>query len=176
MNERWKTKEAMPATSEPIVVNTSPLLALSACRQIELLRALHSRVVVPQAVITELERGQAGVDPLAMNIERPTWLEVVALRHPPSPLLKAYLDEGEAAVIALALEIGITRVVIDERRGRAVARTMGLAVVGSVGVLLRAKREGLVTVVKPSLDEMHAQGIWLSERLRRFALHEAGEA
>jgi predicted nucleic acid-binding protein len=166
----------MPVASEPIVVNTSPLLALRMCGQIELLRTLHSRVVVPQAVITELERGQAGVDALALDAERPSWLEVVALPSPLSPLLRAYLDEGEASVIALALELGITRVVIDEQRGRAVARTMGLEVTGSVGVLLRAKREGLLAAVKPSLDEMHAHGIWLSERLQTFALREAGEA
>ncbi len=166
----------MPVASEPIVVNTSPLLALSACGQIELLRALHSRVVVPEAVIAELERGQAGVDPLALDMERPAWLEVVALRQSPSPLLEAYLDEGEASVITLALELGITRVVIDERRGRAVARTMGLEATGSVGVLLRAKREGLLAAVKPSLEAMQAQGIWLSARLRTFALQEAGEA
>lgn len=162
--------------SEPIVINTSPLLALQVCGQIELLRALHSRVVVPQAVIAELERGQAGVGALALDAERPVWFEVVALPSPPSPLLQAYLDEGEAAVIALALELNITRVVIDERRGRAVARTMGLEVTGSIGVLLRAKQEGLLATVKPSLEAMQGHGIWLSERLRRFALREAGEA
>ena len=164
----------MPAANEPIVVNTSPLLALAACRQLELLRALHSRVVTPEAVITELERGQA--KPLALEAERPAWLEVAALASAPSPLLTAYLDAGEAAVIALAIEQGIRRVVIDERRARMVARTMGLAVVGSVGVLLRAKHEGLITELKPSLEAMQSQGIRLSERLLKFALQEAGEA
>lgn len=120
----------MPAANEPVVINTSPLLALAACRQLELLRALHSRVIAPEAVITELERGQSGMDRLALEAERPAWLEMVKLASPPSPLLEAYLDAGEAAVIALALEQGIRRVVIDERRTRAVAKTMGLAVVG----------------------------------------------
>lgn len=172
----------MSAAREPIVINTSPLLALAACGQMELLRRLHPRVVVPPAVITELERGQAGTDSsagtdsLALEAERPAWLEIVALSSPPSPLLEAYLDRGEAAVIALAVEQGIQRVVIDERRGRAVARTMGLEVVGSIGVLLRAKREGFIAEVKPSIDAMQAQGIWLSERLLEFALREAGEA
>lgn len=165
----------MSAASEPIVINTSPLLALAACGQLELLRMLHSRVIVPQAIMTELERGQAGTDALALEAERPAWLEVVTPQHPPSPLLEAYLNAGEAAVITLALELGVTRVIIDEQRGRKVARTMGLAVTGSIGVLLRAKREGLLATVKPSLEAMHAHGIWLSERLRAFALREAGE-
>ena len=165
----------MPAANEPVVSNTSPLLALAACRQLELLRALHSRVIAPEAVITELERGQAGTDRLALEAERPAWLEVVKLASPPSPLLEAYLDAGEAAVIALALEQGIRRVVIDEQRARAVAKTMGLAVVGSIGVLLRPKREGFIAEVKPSIEAMQAAGIRLSERLLEFALREAGE-
>jgi len=140
----------------------------------ELLRRLHRRVVVPHAVITELERGQA--KPLALEAERPDWLEVAALASAPSPLLTAYLDAGEAAVIALAMEQGIRRVVIDERRARMVARTMGLEVVGSVGVLLRAKREGFIAEIKPSIEAMQAAGIRLSERLLEFALQEAGEA
>lgn len=165
----------MPTASEPIVVNTSPLLALNACGQIELLQKLHTRVVVPRAVIDELGRGRAGIDPLVLDAELPTWLEVVASQHSPTLLLSAYLDEGEAAVVALALELSIPRVVIDERRGRMVARTMGLTVTGSIGVLLRAKSAGLVTAVKPNLEAMHMHGIWLSERLRAFALREAEE-
>ncbi len=161
---------------EPIVINTSPLLALAACNQLELLRGLHRRVVVPEAVITELERGQAEAKPLGLEAERPDWLEVVELASPPSPLLTAYLDAGEAAVIALAIEQGIRRVVIDERRARTVARTMKLEVTGSIGILLRAKREGLITEIKPSVEAMQAQGIRLSERLLEFALQEAGEA
>ena len=162
--------------NESIVINTSPLLALAACGQRELLRMLHARVVVPQAVNTELERGPAPAKPLALEAERPDWLEIAVLASAPSPLLTAYLDAGEAAVIALAVEQGIRRVVIDERRARMVARTMGLEVVGSIGVLLRAKREGFLAEIKPSLEAMQAQGIRLSERLLEFALQEAGEA
>lgn len=166
----------MSMANEPIVVNTSPLLALAACAQLELLRRLHRRVVVPHAVITELERGHAQAKLLALETERPDWLEVAALISPPSPLLTAYLDAGEAAVIALAVKQAIRRVVIDERRARMVARTMGLEVMGSIGILLRAKREGFIAEIKPSIEAMQAQGIRLSERLLEFALHEAGEA
>lgn len=161
---------------EPIVINTSPLLALAACNQLELLHHLHRRVVVPPIVLAELERGQIEAKPLGEASERPAWLETVALVSSPSPLLTAYLDEGEAAVIALAVEQSIRQVVIDERRARMVARTMRLEVVGSVGILLRAKREGLVAEVKPSLEAMQTAGIRLSERLLKFALQEAGEA
>ena len=86
------------------------------------------------------------------------------------------MDEGDASAIALALEEGIRLVAIDERRGRLVARDTGLAVVGSVGLLLRAKRLALIDAVAPRLWAMRAKGIWLGEALVRRVLEEAGEA
>lgn len=92
-----------------------------------------------------------------------------------TPLLLAELDAGEAAVITLALDRGIRRVAIDERRGRAIASVCGLSVVGTVGLLLRAKREGHLLALKPSVQTMRAAGVWLSDRLVAFALREARE-
>lgn len=138
---------------EPVVVNTGPLLALHACNRLELLRSLHSRVVIPSEVILELERGSIGT-PLQSAASRPAWFEEIPLRDPIPPLLTAQLDGGEASVIALALELGIRRVLMDDRRGRLVARVMGLQVTGTIGVLLRAKRAGLIPTIRPCLDSM----------------------
>ena len=166
----------MPGGSSSVVVNTGPLLALGACGQIELLQALHTQVVVPQPVLEELERGQGRQDRMGAALLCPPWMQVLPARQPPSQLLQAHLDEGEASVIALALELGIRLVLMDERRGRVVARTMGLAVTGTVGVLVRAKREGFLPLLKPCLEAMHEKGVWLSARLTAFALNEAGES
>ena len=164
----------MPEATEPIAVNTGPLIALESCGQLALLQKLHSVVVAPEAVLGELRRGRAaGPGPV---LPPPTWLDVRPLRAPPIPLLAEYLDPGEAAVIALAIEEEISLVAIDERRGRMVARTLGLHVTGSVGVLLRAKRRGLVTSIRPCLDAMRQHGIWIGEGLRLQALRDAGEA
>ena len=118
----------MPAGSSPVVVNTDPLLALGACGQIGLLQVLHTQVVAPQPVLEELERGQGRKDLMGAAVLCPPWMQVLPARQPPSQLLQAHLDEGEASVIAVALDQGIRLVLMDERRGRAVARTMGLAV------------------------------------------------
>src|SRR5689334_21439896 len=155
----------MPEASEPIVINTSPLIALAACSQIDLLRALHARVIVPQAVLEEFEQGRPDASPGRIAANLPAWIEVLPLRDSVSRLLLAHLDEGEAAVIALALELGVERVIIDERRGRMVAQTMGLAVTGTVGILLRAKNLGMLQAIRPCFDAMQAYGIWLSDRL-----------
>ena len=165
----------MPRANEPIAVNTGPILALDACGQLDLLKSLHSRVLIPEAVGTELRRGRGPGSRLSVPTQQPAWLEVRALRAPLSPLLIEYLDPGEAAAIALALEQGIPIVAIDERRGRMVARAFGLQVTGSIGVLLRAKREGLLPAVKPCIASMRERGVWLGQRIAREALREAGE-
>jgi predicted nucleic acid-binding protein len=163
----------MPPESSEVVVNTGPLIALAACGQLELLHSLHSRVIVPEPVFAELQRGHLVLD--AVNVSLPEWVEVMPLQAPPSALLQAILDEGEASVISLAAEIGCRLVVIDERRGRKVARLQGLEVTGTVGLLLRAKRKGLITEVKPLIETMRSRGIWFSNRLVEFVLSEANE-
>lgn len=165
----------MPAADEPIVVNTGPVIALEACGQLSLIGALHSRVVMPADVAAELARGAGGSPSGARWASAPEWIEVLPTTGLPPPLLAAHLDPGEAAVVALALDQGISLVLIDERRGRMVARTLGLRVTGSVGVLLRAKKEGRLPSVRRCIDEMRAKGVWLSERLRGSVLREAGE-
>ena len=81
----------------------------------------------------------------------------------------------EASAIALALEHHIGLVAIDERRGRLFARDAGLRVTGSLGVLLRAKRLGLIEEVRPRIDQMRAAGIWTSDSLFNAVLREAKE-
>ena len=161
--------------SEPIVVNTGPLIALQACGQLELLGRLHSTVLIPADVAQELGRGRAAPDGNGPpSIGHPPF-QVRALRTAPSPFLADYLDSGEAAVIALAVEQHVNLVAIDERRGRMVARSCGLRVTGSIGILLRAKRLGHLPEIHPSILRMTAAGVWLSDALVHAALSEAGE-
>jgi len=164
----------MAVVNEPISLNTGPLIALSTCGCCDLLKVLHAPVVVAEAVMAEFLRG--GKEKPAGLPSAPDWLEVHPLRAVPPFLLAEHLDAGEAAAIALAIERSIPLVAIDERRGRMVARALGLRVVGSVGILLRAKREGLIPAVKPRFDAMRAGGVWLSQRLLDQALRQAGEA
>jgi predicted nucleic acid-binding protein len=162
----------MPAASDAITVNTGPLIALVACDSLDLLRQLHRHVLVPIAVVDEFGRGGSGK---AGATGLPNWLDVRALTAPIPPLLVAHLDEGEAAAIALALEARVSLVAIDERRGRLVARDAGLAVTGTLGLLLRAKRLGFIDLVAPRLTAMRQKGIWLGEALVRRVLAEAEE-
>ena len=85
------------------------------------------------------------------------------------------LDVGEASVIQLALDQGVQTVVIDEIAGRRIARLNNLTVTGSIGVLLRARREGHSFSTRRVIGRMQAHGIWLSEPVISFALAHTGE-
>jgi predicted nucleic acid-binding protein len=166
----------MPPPSSPVVADASPLISLDACKQLGLLRKLYARVVVPQAVEQELSFGGRTGLPKGLTRAHRKWISVRKLRTLPPPALVAALHLGEAEVIALALEVGSPLVLLDERAARAVARSRGLQVTGSLGVLLRAKKKGMLLAVKPSIDLMLSRGVLLGSVLIDSVLRVAGEA
>ena len=87
------------------------------------------------------------------------------------------LDEGEIAALALALEQKIFDVLIDERPARQMAAELGLRVSGLLGVLIRAKQNGLIECVKPMLFRLQEQAeFWMEEDLINQVLQEVGES
>jgi predicted nucleic acid-binding protein len=171
-----KTKPAMSTLTDAVIVNASPLLALDACNQIGLLRLLYGRVIVPDVVDRELNSGSGRpLLPSGMTAAHRAWIDLLVNSSPIKPSLLAQLDDGEASVISLAIELGMSTVLIDERAARKVAVVEGLTPIGSIGIILLAKREGLLAEVKPLLHEMHAKGIWLSRRVIDDAILRAGE-
>ena len=153
-----------------IVTNTTPLIALAiATGELDALRAIYQRVVVPLEVEEELRAGSAEAFGIAA-FERADWLERRSAPVTPSTYLRNSLDRGEAAVIQTALNEGIDLVCIDEAVGRRVARLSGLTLTGSIGVLIKAQRQGYLVSLPQALDRMRAHGIWLSDEVVRFAL------
>jgi len=162
-------------TVRAIVVNATPLISLDCCGQLELLQSLYARIIIPEAVYRELKHGGVTGLPHGLTPTHLEWVEILSLRNSPSEALLSQLDEGEASVIALAIEQGISEVLIDENLGRRMARESGLEVRGTVAILLRAKTEGLLPAITPCLDAMLSKRIRLSSALVEFALKEAGE-
>ncbi len=144
--------------SAPVVCNSGPLIALGGIDRLDLLRHLFGRVIAPAEVFGEWQaglRGRVGTEAL----ERANWIEHAELGASPEPLLASLLDAGEAAVIALARQSGAPLVLLDEAKGRRIARDVyGLRVVGTGRVLVEAKRAGLVAEVKPLITAMRANG------------------
>lgn len=160
----------MPDPARVVVINTTPLIALTAATgNLDVLRALYYRVVVPYEVAEEIRAG--GKDAFGLDVfEHASWLEIRPSPVKLPPYLQNSLDRGEASVIHTALQEGVELVCIDEVVGRRIARLSKLSLTGSIGVLLKAKSEGYPLSIPEALKRMHARGIWLSESVVRFAL------
>lgn len=102
-------------------------------------------------------------------------MKIETLKFPLSSLSIASLDAGEAAVIQLALEQNIETVCIDELKGRRAANAVGLNVVGSLGLLGKAKKKNLIADVKPFLEKAIQAGIYYDEKLIENFLQSLGE-
>lgn len=155
-----------------IVSNSTPLIAFGRVGELELLRQIVRRVLIPEAVWQEVT--EAGSRPGAEEIRNASWVEVRAVRVLPPELL-LLLDRGEAEVIALAEEITADELLLDERAARAVAVARGLKIIGTAGLLARAKQQGIVATVRPFLERMQVQGIRYSRRFVEEFLRQLGE-
>lgn len=166
----------MPDMPARVVINTGPIVALVAALEgdLALLGKLYESIVVPREVWEELGSG-GPTSPELQAINSNPVFAVAAQGIALQPLLAAQLDRGEASVVQTALNGDIATVVIDEKAGRRLARLNGLQVTGSLGVLMRAKREGLIPSLTEAIERMRLHGIWLSPKLVELALRDARE-
>ena len=154
-----------------VVADTSPLIYLSRAGVLELLKALFGEVVVPQAVWVEVvdqRPSTPGLDALT----NARWIRVVDSEAPTTDL---GLDPGETAAILLAEGLHAELLLIDERMGRRVAEARGLAVRGTLGVLVQARRTGALPALRPVLEQLVGDGFRISPALLREALAAVGE-
>ena len=85
------------------------------------------------------------------------------------------IDDGEAASIILAVEEDAGLIILDDKDARKIAEKLGLKVMGTAGILLLAKKKGIIEEIKPILEEMRTSGFYLSDSIIRIVLREAGE-
>lgn len=156
-----------------LIADSGPLIALAGVRQLSLLPQLYRRVAAPSAVIDEVV-ASANLRPGYDLLEQAPWLERLEAPSPLDPL-SIVLGRGEAEAIALARQEPNTLLLLDDHQARRAASALNLAVTGSAGVLVRAKREGLITLVQPLLLTMRTNGYYISDRVIQRACQEAGE-
>ncbi|MCG6137548.1 MAG: DUF3368 domain-containing protein [Nostoc sp. LLA-1] len=148
-----------------IVSDTTPISELAKVEHLDLLPKLFGKVLIPHGVFNELQVGQ---HPAAEFVQNLSWIEVVKVENQlvVEELQKSFnLHLGESEAIALAEEIGASQLLIDEKAARKVAMVRKLPLIGTVGILLLAKRRGLLDSVKDILDEMQVKGTRISDRL-----------
>jgi predicted nucleic acid-binding protein len=149
-----------------VVADASPLIALEQIGHVSLLQALFKALVVPPAVAREI----------APSVPRQSW---IVERQPTQPLapqvLRARLGGGESEAISLALEQRAERVLVDEKAARHLAQALGLNVIGTLGVLVAAKRKGMIPTVRPLVEALLEKNFWISPQLVERALSDIGE-
>ena len=157
-----------------MIVNTSPLQYLYQLGQIDLFKKLFGQIVIPEAVAGELGAGLR----LGVSLPAPQTLEWVVVCNPASPaggLLAWDLGAGESAVLSLALERPGSWVVLDDKLARQAAVHLKVPLLGTVGILLRAKQARYIQAIRPILDQLTALGFRLTLQTMRNILDLAGE-
>jgi len=155
MAERW-------------VVNASPIIVLAKAGYAHLLSALTAEIVVPQAVIDEINAGPSDDPARLWFAERP--LPVAAVSELPAELLAWDLGAGETAVMAYALANSGWTAIIDDNAARKCARSFGIRVKGTLAVVIMAKQRSLIPSAAAVMRQLQQHGYHIQESIVRDAL------
>jgi predicted nucleic acid-binding protein len=156
------------------VVNASPVIALARVNKLGLLRDLCRELLVPLPVAAEVLAG-APSDPARQAIQRGWGTPVAAERVPPE-LIEWGLGPGETAVLAVALERRPATAVLDDAAARACANALRVPVIGTLGVVVRARKQGLIPSAADLLTALRAAGLYLDDDVVKAALETVGES
>ncbi|CAK8718140.1 DUF3368 domain-containing protein [Candidatus Electrothrix aarhusensis] len=155
-----------------IIADSSALVALALCDGLELLSRLFAEIRVPQAVYDEvIVEGKPAAQMLQNYLEG----KMVPVPLENMIITGAGLGRGEIEAMTLYKSMRADYLLIDDNRARKVARLNNVRITGSQGVLLLAMHNGLITHVRPYLEQLRATDIWISDRLIERTLALAGE-
>jgi hypothetical protein len=151
----------------PVISNSSPLIALTQIGRLDLLRRLYACVSIPPAVAREVE-------PTVTKL--PGWVLVQELAHPLQPItVSGSIGPGEREVISLGLELGAALLIVDEQPARRLATSLGLRVIGTVGLLMAGKERGFLAKIRPELDRLLAVRFFMDQDLYDRVIAQVGE-
>jgi len=147
-----------------VITDTSCLIVLDTIRQLELLPRLFNVVVTTPEVAAEYGKSL------------PAWLKLHAVKnHSLQDEISAIVDAGEASAIALAREIESDYIVIDDLQARKLAIKLGLTVISTLGILLKAKQSGLIPLLRPVLEQVKRTDFRVTVTLIEKVLRDCGE-
>lgn len=159
--------------SDVFVVNASPVIVLAKIGHLGLLTRLADRVLLPSAVADEILAGPDG-DPARVAVAS-GWGERVDPVATEQRIIEWSLGAGESAVIATASQCRPAVAVLDDAQAGSCARTVGVPVKGTLGIVLRAKRQGVISAAAPLVHAIGDSGAYVSDAVARAALKAVGE-
>jgi predicted nucleic acid-binding protein len=163
-----------PSVAEVWIVNASPVILLARIGQLELVSRLADRVLLPDAVAREILAGPAH-DPARQVVEG-GWGQRVSPHAVAAEVVEWSLGAGESEVLSLAREQSPATAVVDDAEARACARVLGIPVIGTLGVVVRAKRKGLLSSAAAAIGLMRERGFYIADDVVAEALRTVGEA
>jgi len=153
-----------------VVVNSTPIIALYNIQKLDILHQLYGEIVIPEAVKNEVSVKNHN------SIEPYNWIKVIPIKNKAAKeTFTSALHAGEVEVMILAKEIKADLVIMDDRLARKYAKYLGINLSGTIGVLLKAKKEKVIDKITPALDDLVKDGFYLSDQLYSEILKLAGE-
>ena len=161
-----------------VISNTSPLLNLAIINKLHLVREQFIEIIIPNAVLNELRINEniPGSSQLKEAFDT-SWIKVKAVENEAFvQLLRWELDQGEAEAIALAIELKADWVLLDERDGRKISRSLGLNITGVLGIILRGWQQGNLSSVREIINQLRTEAHFhIAPHLEEQILRETGE-
>jgi predicted nucleic acid-binding protein len=155
-------------------VNASPLILLTKTGQLDLLKLGGAEVIVPDAVVTEI--GRKGLHDITVQaIGQARWLSIVPASVVPGAVQSCNLDPGETAVLAVAHGDPDAEAILDDLAARRCAARLGIACLGSLGVVLVAKQLGAIPAARPVIAQLRQSGLYLDDDFVAEVLRRLGE-
>ncbi len=156
-----------------VVSNTTPIISLLKLNRLDLLKQLYTQIYIPVAVYNEIKAGNT--KQYYCDLSTIDWIKIIEIKDKQAVKYFLDLDSGEAEAIVLATEINADLIILDEKLGRFHAKHADLKITGTIGILIKAKKNGLIEELKPLLDELSHKDVWISEKLKREILNKIGE-
>ena len=160
-----------------VISDTTAITYLSKIGAINLLKSLFKQIFIPMAVYKELtDPGDA--NPGSQEVKTLSWIKVETVPEfeKISARFGRKLDPGESQAIGMALQKKADLLIIDERKGRAEAESLGITITGMVGILIKAKEKKIIPTIKPYLNKLRLTNFKMGPSLYNKALALAGEA
>jgi predicted nucleic acid-binding protein len=154
-----------------VIVNASPIICLNKSGLIDLLPVLFRKIVVPDEVCQEIQaKGKE-------NFSGPEfdWLKRVKAITIAPQVASWDLGQGESAILSFALRNPEYWAIIDDREARRCAVSLHCRFTGTIGVIILAKRRGLIPSIRESLEKLRNAGLWMSSDLREQVCRKFGE-
>ena len=155
-----------------IVSNASPLIVLLKINKLSILKELFGKIIIPEAVYKEI----TAKEPDKLIFDKTGWIKTRSVTNiEMTTLLEKLVNTGEAEAIVLAKELKIT-LLIDDAKARKHAKLLNIELIGTLGLLKIAKKNGLVQSVRKVIEDMLAEGYYIEDKLVRKILKDVSES